>query len=70
MTKVTAAQRKHIRDHKVKSLLAARHARMLRAKKTGTPEIPDKILKRLAALNLPKDPWVYQVCLDALMRGA
>jgi hypothetical protein len=66
MARVSAAQRKHIKQQKAQ----ARHARMRQAKKTGTPEIPDKILKRLAALNLPKDPWVYSVVLDALLRGA
>jgi hypothetical protein len=66
MAKVTRAQRKHIREQNSR----ARQARMLAAKKTGRPEIPDKILKRLAALNLPKDPWVYSVVLDALLRGA
>jgi hypothetical protein len=65
MTKVSAAQRKHIRDQKVK----AKHARMLQARRTKAPEIPDKILKQLASLNLPPNPWVYSVCLDALMRG-
>jgi hypothetical protein len=62
---VTAKQRAYIQRQKAK----ARHARMLQAKKNGTPEIPAKVLKQLASLNLPPNPWVYSVCLDALMRG-
>jgi hypothetical protein len=70
MAKVTRAQRQHIRDQKVRALLAARHARMLRAKKTGRPDIPDRILKQLGSLNLPPNPWVYDVVLRELMRDA
>ena len=70
MARVSAAQRKHITDHKVKALLAARHARMLRAKKPGKPDIPDKIMKQLGSLGLPPNPWVYEACLEKLLRGA
>jgi hypothetical protein len=69
MAKVSAAQRKHITDHKVKALLAARQARMLlRAKKSK--HIPDKVLRQLGSLNLPPIPWVYDVILRELMRDA
>jgi len=47
----------------------ARQARMLEAKRTGERAIPDNILRKLAALNLPPNPWVYDVCLRELMRG-
>jgi hypothetical protein len=70
MTKVSAAQRKHIRDQKARALLAARHARMLRAKKTGKTDIPDKIMKQLGSLNLPPNPFVYEAVLEKLLRGA
>jgi hypothetical protein len=66
MPKMSAANRKRIAEMKAK----VRRGRVLQAKRTKTPEIPDKILKQLAALNLPPNPWVYSVCLDALMRGA
>jgi len=66
MARTSAAQRKRIAELKVR----ARQQRILQAKRSGKPEIPDKILKKLAALNLPNNPWVYSVCLDALMRGA
>ena len=66
MARVSATQRKHITELRA----GARQERILQAKRSGKPEIPDKILKKLAALNLPNDRWVYQVCLDALMRGA
>jgi hypothetical protein len=65
MAKVSAAQRKHIRQQKMK----ARHARMLQARRTGKADIPMEVLQKLASLRLPNNPWVYQVCLDALMRG-
>jgi hypothetical protein len=70
MTKVSRAQRKHIRDQQAFARVRARQARMLRAKKTGKPDIPDKIMKQLGALNLPPNPWVYEACLEKLMRGA
>jgi len=66
MARVSATQRKHIAELRVR----ARQQRILQAKRTGKPEIPDRILKKLAALNLPNNAWVYSVCLDALMRGA
>jgi hypothetical protein len=69
MAKVSAAQRRHITDHKARALLAARHARMLRAKKTGKPAIPDEIMKQLGALNLPPNPFVYEAVLEKLLRG-
>jgi aminoglycoside phosphotransferase (APT) family kinase protein len=65
MARVSAAQRKHIQQQKLK----ARHARMRQAKKTGKADIPMEVLQKLASLNLPPNPWVYSVCLDALMRG-
>jgi hypothetical protein len=36
----------------------------------GEPVIPAHVLKKLAALKLPPDPWVYQVCLAALLQDA
>jgi hypothetical protein len=66
MARVSAAQRKYIQEQKAR----ARHARMLQAKKTGTPEIPAKVLKQLASLNLPPIPFVYEACLEKLLRGA
>jgi len=47
-----------------------RAQRMLNAKKNGKPAIPDKILRRLASLNLPPNEFVYQACLEKLLRGA
>ena len=46
----------------------SRAARMLSIKKKGAQIIPDKILRQLAALKLPPNPWVYDVCLRELMR--
>jgi hypothetical protein len=66
MAKVSASQRKHIQEQKVR----ARQAHMLRAKQNGKPDIPDKILRQLAALNLPPNPFVYEACLEKLLRGA
>jgi hypothetical protein len=36
----------------------------------GEPVIPAHVLKKLASLRLPPDPWVYQTCLRELLRGA
>jgi hypothetical protein len=64
MPKVSAAQRKAISEQKAR----ARQAHMLQAKRDGKRDISDKILKQLAALNLPPDKWVYDTCLAALER--
>ena len=65
MPKMSAANRKRIAELKAK----ARQARILQAKRSGKPDIPTEVLQKLASLRLPNNPWVYQVCLDALMRG-
>jgi len=66
MPKVSAANKKRLADLKA----AARRGKMLQAKRNGERAIPDKILRQLAALNLPPNPWVYDVCLRELMRDA
>ena len=65
MAKMSAANRKRIAEMKA----AVRRGRMLQAKRTGERAIPDKILRQLAALNLPPNPFVYEACLEKLMRG-
>jgi hypothetical protein len=49
--------------------LGRRKQRLNRLSK-NEPIIPANVLKKLAALNLPNDAWVYSVCLEALLRGA
>ena len=66
MPKVSAANKKRIAELKA----AARRGRMLQAKRNGERAIPDKILRQLAALNLPPNPSVYDVCLRELLRDA
>jgi hypothetical protein len=66
MARMTAKNRARIAGIKAR----ARQARILQAKKTRTPEIPTKILRQLADLHLPPNVWVWNVCLDALMRDA
>ena len=61
---------KHQRRHVEKLNAMARQRRILNAKKTGKPDIPTAVLQKLAALNLPPNPWVYDVCLRELMRDA
>ena len=46
-----------------------RQARILQAKKTGKPLIPDKVLRKMAAIDWARDPWVRTVVLQALLRG-
>jgi hypothetical protein len=65
MTKITAAQRKHIREQKSR----ARQGRILQAKRTGKKDIPDKVMKQLGSLGLPPNPFVYEAVLEKLMRG-
>lgn len=51
-------------------LKAVAHATlMLKLKQKREPLIPAKILKQLADLHLPPNPWVYDVCLRELLRG-
>jgi hypothetical protein len=66
MTKVSAVNRKRIAEMKAKM----RRGRVLQVKRKGKPEIPTKILKQLGSLNLPPNPWVYDVVLRELMRDA
>jgi hypothetical protein len=42
--------------------------RMLTLKRNRAPLIPAAVLKRLAALNLPPDAFVYEACLEKLLR--
>jgi len=62
----TAAQRKH----KAKLNAQARQQRILSAKRSGERVIPDKVIRTLGSLGLPPIPWVYDACLDKLMREA
>jgi len=64
MPKISAANRKRLKGIRAK----ARQAKMLQAKKTGERVIADDVLRRLASLGLPNNPWVYNVCLAALER--
>jgi len=66
MPKTSAANRERISRMKA----AVRRGRMLQAKKNGERMIPDRILKQLAALNLPPNEFVYTACLEKLLRGA
>jgi hypothetical protein len=36
----------------------------------GEPVIPKGVLRKLSDLRLPPNPWVYQVCLEALLRNS
>ena len=65
MPKTSAANKKRLADLKA----AARRGHMLQAKKTGKPLIPDAVIKKLAALHLPANEFVYEACLEKLMRG-
>jgi hypothetical protein len=52
--------------------LAAMGRRKLRLNRLakGEPVIPASVIKKLASLRLPNDPWVYSVCLEALLRNS
>jgi hypothetical protein len=65
MARVSAKNRARIQELKAR----VRQGRMLQAKRGKPPDIPTEVLQKLASLRLPNNPWVYQVCLDALMRG-
>jgi len=42
---------------------------MLRLRQKGEKLIPNEILAKLAALNWPPNEFVYQACLEKLLRG-
>jgi hypothetical protein len=65
MPKMSRVNRERIARMKA----SLRRGKMLQAKRTGARAIPDRILKQLAALNLPPNKWVYDVCLRELLRG-
>jgi len=47
----------------------ARQQRILQAKRTGKPDIPTRVLHKLAALRIPEaNQFVYQACLEKLLR--
>jgi hypothetical protein len=46
--------------------LAMRQARILNAKKTGKPLIPDAVLRALAAAGLPPEKRAYEMKLREL----
>ena len=52
--------------------LAAIGRRRLRLNRLakGEPVIPKGVLRKLSDLRLPPNPWVYQVCLEALLRNS
>jgi len=47
-----------------------RQKRILNAKAKGEPLIPEAVIKKLAALHLPANEFVYEACLEKLMREA
>ena len=47
-----------------------RRKRRLNRLSKNEPVIPEGVLRKLSDLKLPPNPWVYQVCLEALLRGA
>jgi hypothetical protein len=56
------AQRFHMGPHRRKMFAATKQGRQ--------PFVPEKVLHKLAQLNLQPNPWVYEVCLRELLRGA
>jgi hypothetical protein len=66
MAKLHPNHRKHVRRLKAQ----AQAQRVLALKKKGERLIPDKILRQLASLNLPPNEFVYQACLEKLLRSA
>lgn len=53
-----------------KRLKAIAHANfILNLKSKREPLIPARILKQLADLHLPPNAFVYQACLEKLLRG-
>ena len=66
----TPAARANTRKQAKRQKAQERAQRLLNLKKQREPLIPDKVLKRLASLGLPPSEFVYQACLEKLMREA
>jgi hypothetical protein len=70
MAKVTTLHRANGRKRARQMRARGHAARMRNLKRSREPRIPAEILKALAKLNLPRNPWVYSVCLRELLRSA
>ena len=64
-----ATRRANARKQGQRLKAIARANLLLKLKSKQEPLIPAKILKQLADLHLPNNPWVYNVCLRELLRG-
>jgi len=58
------------KKHRAKLQAMARTQHMLALKKSGRQLIPNAVIKKLAALHLPANEFVYEACLEKLMREA
>jgi hypothetical protein len=47
-----------------------RAKRLFNIKRQKGEMIPAEVLRKLASLNLPANEFVYQACLEKLLRGA
>jgi hypothetical protein len=65
MTSQRASGRKQAR--RIAAL--GRQRRMLQIKQSREALIPNRVLKALAALHLPRDPKLYTAKLQELLRG-
>src|SRR5262245_43528465 len=70
MTMAKTPHQRNARKQGQRLAAMARAKRILNLKKKNEPLIPAEVLRRLASLNLPPNPWVYDVCLRELMRDA
>jgi len=70
MAKATSRHRANGSKQARRLHMGLHRRKMLAATKQGTqPFVPEKVLHKLAQLNLPPNPWVYEVCLRELLRG-
>ena len=67
---MTAPRLRNSRKQAERLKAEAREKRRLYFMKQREPLIPDRILKRLAALNLPPSEFVYTAVLEKLMKDA
>ena len=58
-----------VRWNERRNAIAHRAALIRELRRAGNPLIPESVLKRLAALQLPPNEFVYQACLEKLLRS-
>jgi hypothetical protein len=71
MTPMAATpHRRNAKKQSARFAAMGRAKRLFNLKRHKGEMIPAEVLRKLASLNLPANEFVYQACLEKLLRGA